>query len=107
MATPEKVPFVFRCSADLVEELDALAKENMLERTDLIIAAADNLLRFMERTCRTARTYGELDYIEDDFEADLYGLQACEPRPLSPDENVIPALDEGEDDGIAILKPRR
>ncbi len=97
----------FDCPVDLLEELDAMAANNLLQRTDVVIFAAANLLEFMEGNKRTSQSLLPIDEEDDDFLEDFANMLSFEEDPFDPNANVIPPFAEGEDDGIFLPKQRR
>ncbi len=95
----------FDCPVELLEELDTLAAKNLLHRTDVIVFASANLLEFMEGNKCTSKS-PQMSY-DEDISADIEAMITPEQAPRDPHANVVPSFDEGEDDGIVLLKPRR
>lgn len=97
-----KVPtkfITFDCPAELIEELDSLAESHMMERTDLILMAFEQLLTYMEKT-RMTESPEILDQedIALPFDLDLFAAP-----PEAVDGNVE-VFDEWED-GLYLFTP--
>lgn len=102
---------VFRCREDLLNEVDAIAKANYMERTDMIILASHKLLRFMESHSLIHLTDGPSpEWAAAEVLLDLEGMSSLEPEPRDPSAPMVEPLADGEADGIMLMerpKPRR
>ncbi len=95
---------IFHCPQDLADEIDAIAEANMIEQTDVVITAADKLVRFMEPSQVAA--CAQAGYSES-IETYLEAMEEYKVEPLHPEANIIQPYPEGEVPEIPLLRRRK